>query len=296
MPPRGSSPRSRPTSRRLPLPAPPRKALGQHFLHDEWVLDRIVREGGFPPGGQVLEIGGGTGELSERLAHVAGRLVVVELDEMLCHHLRLRLAPFPNCAVVCANVLDHAPAVLLDEGGGEPPYTVAGNIPYYITAPILRHFLTAAEKPVRMVLLVQREVAESLAAPPGRMSLLSVSVQLYAAVRILFFVPPQAFTPPPKVESAVVRLDVYPRPAVDVADEERFFDVVRAGFRNPRKQLHNALPQGLWLPPDSAGDLLRAAGIDPARRAQTLSLEEWAALTRAYTALKREIDESRARR
>ena len=294
MPRRNSTVARRPAPRRPRLPARPRKALGQHFLHDELILDRIVREGGFQADDQVLEIGGGTGELTARLAPVVEHVVSVELDETLCRHLRARMAGYPNAGVVCANVLDHAPAVLLAEGGGHVPYTLAGNVPYYITAPILRHFLTAAHRPRRMVLLVQREVAESLAAGPGKMSLLGVSVQLYGTVQALFRVPPQAFTPPPKVESAVVRVDVAARPVVELEDEERFFDVVRAGFRNPRKQLHNALAGGLWLPPDSAPDLIRSAGIDPMRRAQTLSLEEWERLSRAYGAHRRELERSLA--
>lgn len=293
MPQRNASVVQRQAAPRLRLPARPRKALGQHFLHDQDVLDRIVREGGFHADEQVLEVGGGTGELTERLARAAGHVVSVELDETLCRHLRARLSVFPNCGVVCANVLDQAPEELLAEGGGAMPYALAGNVPYYITAPIFRHFLTAGNRPTRMVLLVQREVAEGLAAGPGKMSLMGVSVQFYGAARVLFRVLRSAFTPPPKVESAVVRVDVYPHPVVDV-DEERFFQVVRAGFRNPRKQLHNALAGGLWLPPDSAPEILRAAGIDPMRRAQTLSLEEWAALTRAYGDFKQELDASRA--
>lgn len=301
MPRRNSSIARRPAARprsaapRRPLPAKPRKALGQHFLHDDDILDRIVRDGGFAADEQVLEIGGGTGELTERLARVCGHLVSVELDETLARFLRGRMAPYPNVAVVNAGVLDFPPEHLLAEGGGRPPYVVAGNVPYYITAPILRRFLTAAHRPERMVLLVQREVAESIAAGPGKMSLMGVSVQLYGDVQVLFRVPPSAFTPPPKVDSAVIRVDLHRRPVVDVEDEERFFTVVRAGFRNPRKQLHNAIATGLWLPPDSAPDLLRSAGIEPSRRAQTLSLDEWERLARAYGVLKQEIDQSRAR-
>jgi 16S rRNA (adenine1518-N6/adenine1519-N6)-dimethyltransferase len=284
----------RPAAPRRPrLPAAPRKSLGQHFLHDQDVLDRIVSEGGFADNEQVLEIGGGTGELTERLARACGHLVSVELDETLCHHLRMRMERYKNTGIVCSDVLDIPAAELLAEGGGRMPYVLAGNVPYYITAPIFRQYLRPENRPARMVLLVQREVAESVAAGPGGMSLLGVSVQLYGSVQVLFRVPRTAFTPPPKVESAVVRVDVYERPAVEIESEERFFEVVRAGFRNPRKQLHNAIASGLWLPPDSAPDLLRSAGIDPMRRAQTLSLEEWAALTRAYTTFKAELDASR---
>lgn len=288
-------------SARKPMPARatvtsvrPRKALGQHFLHDAEILERIVREGGFGPDDQVIEVGGGTGELTERLARAAGRVISVELDETLCRLLRARMEPFPNTAVICTNILDHTPSAILAEGGGHKPYAVAGNVPYYITNPIVRNFLTSGDRPTRLVLLVQREVAESMAAEPGKLSLLGVSVQVFGAARILFNVPAKAFLPPPKVESAVVRIDVYPEPRVPPEEEEPFFQVVRAGFRNPRKQLHNAVAGGLWLPPDSAPNLLAAAGIDPMRRAQTLSIDEWLTLTRAYAAFKRELDADRA--
>jgi 16S rRNA (adenine1518-N6/adenine1519-N6)-dimethyltransferase len=131
--------------------------------------------------------------------------------------------------------------------------------------------------------MVQREVAESLAAKPGSMSLLAVSVQFFATVEVLFRLGPAAFYPPPKVDSAVVRIQVADTPRVDVAVREEFFDVVRAGFRQPRKQLHNALSQGLWLPPGEADPLLREAGIDPLRRAQTLSLDEWKSVYESYS-------------
>lgn len=272
---------SKPKRTHPQLPARPRKRLGQHFLTDAAVLDRIVAESGVGPGDTVLEIGAGTGDLTERLARTAGRVVAVELDETLCAHLRRRFAATAAVAVVCADVLDYSPRELLAKGGAAPPYHVVANIPYYITAPILRLFLESQDRPDRMTLMVQKEVAESIVAPPGKMTLLGASVQFYGEARLLFTVPPSAFYPPPQVASAVVRIDVRPRPAVDVPDVDAFFAVVRAGFATPRKQLHNALAGRLWLPPGSAPELLRAAGIDPTRRAQTLSLEEWAAVDRA---------------
>jgi 16S rRNA (adenine1518-N6/adenine1519-N6)-dimethyltransferase len=275
--------------RGMALPARPRKSLGQHFLRDELVLDRIVRESGVQPGGTVLEIGPGTGELTERLLDLSGRVVAVEIDETLCAHLRRRFAGRDNLAIVCAPVLDHTPSELLEEGDARRPYDIVANIPYYITAPILRQFLETHEQPRTMTVMVQREVAESLVAPPGKLSLAGVSVQFYAEARLLFVVPPSAFEPPPKVDSAVVRLDIRPRPAVDVPDVDAFFEVVRAGFANPRKQLRNALPARMWLPPDSAAALLESAGIDPTRRAQTLSLEEWVAVDRAVRALRTRV-------
>jgi 16S rRNA (adenine1518-N6/adenine1519-N6)-dimethyltransferase len=276
----------RPPHPRRINPAKPRKRLGQHFLMDEDVLERIIRESRITSSDVVLEIGAGAGALTERLARVARHVVAVELDETLCSHLRRRFAGTPSVAVVCAGVLEHTPRALLAEGSTAPPYVVVANIPYYITAPILRTFLESPDRPRRLTLMVQKEVAESIVAPPGQMSLLGVSVQFYGEARLLFTVPPAAFQPPPKVASAVVQIDVRDHPAVDVPDVEAFFDVVRAGFATPRKQLHNALAGRLWLPPDSASDLLRSAGIDPTRRAQTLSLAEWAAVDRAVRAVR----------
>lgn len=294
MPRRNSSAvRSAQSAHRSSLPARPRKSLGQHFLFDQDVLDRIVHEGGFTKEETVLEVGGGTGALTERLARAAGRVISVELDEVLARHLRACMSVYPGVSVVNANVLDHAAVELLAEGGGQLPYVLTGNIPYYITAPIFRHFLDAAHRPTRMVLLVQREVAESIAAPPGKLSLLGVSVQVFGAARVLFRVPARAFTPPPKVESAVVRVDLYPEPLIPAAEEKQFFSVVRAGFRRPRQQIHNAIAGGLWLPPDSAPDLLRSVDLEPTRRAQTLSIEEWRRLATAYAAFKEGWDTER---
>jgi 16S rRNA (adenine1518-N6/adenine1519-N6)-dimethyltransferase len=269
------------TSARIRVPAAPRKSLGQHFLTDPDILDRIVRESGVAHDDTILEIGPGTGELTERLVAAAGWVVAVELDETLSRHVRRRFADRTNLRVINANVLDHTPVELLAEGEAAPPYSVIANIPYYITAPILRRFLESDPRPRRLTLMVQKEVAESLVAPPGEMSLLGASVQFYGSARLLFTVPPHAFYPPPKVASAVIRIDLYDRPAVDVPDVGWFFEVVRAGFSQPRKQLHNALAGRLWLPPDSAPGLLRSIGVDPMRRAQTLSLDEWAAVARA---------------
>jgi len=263
-------------------PPAARKALGQHFLTDVTALDRIVAAAELESGDDVLEVGSGTGELTAALAKTGCQIVAVELDESLCRHLRQRFAQVTNVHVVNANVLDYTPPDLLREGGAGHGYVVVANIPYYITAPILRHFLEAAVRPRRLILTVQREVAEALSAGPGALSLLAASVQYYARVAPLFRLNRDAFRPPPKVDSAVVRIDVEPTPRVTVSDQRAFFDLIRAGFRAPRKQLHNALSQGVWLPPSEAPPLLAAAGIDPSRRAQTLSLDEWAGLTRVY--------------
>lgn len=263
-------------------------------MHDAAVLDRIIAESGVGATDTVLEVGPGTGELTERLVHAARRVVAVEIDETLALHVRRRLADFDNLQVICAGVLDHTPAELLAEGHAERPYSVIANIPYYITAPILRVFLESVDRPERLTLMVQKEVAQSIVAGPGKMSLMGVSVQFYGEARLLFSVPPEAFYPPPRVASAVVRIDVRERPAVEVPDVSTFFEVVRAGFSQPRKQLHNALAGRLWLPPGSAPAVLREAGIDPMRRAQSLSLEEWAAVERAVRAARALARESQS--
>lgn len=156
-------------------------------------------------------------------------------------------------------------------------YKVVANLPYYIASAAIRHFLEAEFKPLRMVVMVQKEVAESIAAVPGKMSILSVGVQVYGKPVIAGYVPAQSFYPPPKVDSAIVRIDVYSRPVVEI---EGFFRVVRAGFSAPRKQLRNALAQGLSIPPSAAAKILSLSGISSQRRAETLSLEEWAELYR----------------
>ena len=226
----------------------------------------------------IVEIGSGLGVLTRELAARARAVVAVEVDEKLCLHLRQSLQPCPNVTVVCADVLSLSPARLLEEADARGPYAVVANLPYYIAAPVLRHFLEGDLPPTHLVVMLQREVAESIAAGPGRMSLLGVAVQFYGRPRLLFGVPPQAFYPPPKVRSAVLRIDVGEGPRAEAPSASAFFEVVRAGFSAPRKQLRNSLAQGLGLPPAEAEALLSAAGIDARRRPQELAIEEWAAL------------------
>jgi 16S rRNA (adenine1518-N6/adenine1519-N6)-dimethyltransferase len=188
---------------------------------------------------------------------------------------------------VQGDVLDLARDTLLNAcGTPDAPYRVVANLPYYITSAVLRHFLSADQPPNRMVVMVQREVALRIVAAPPEMSLLAVSVQFYGAPRIVLRVPPGAFHPPPKVESAVVRVDVYPPAArpVAVADEAHFFAVARAGFGQKRKQLANSLADGLRLPKALVLDRLAQAGIAGTRRAETLTLAEWAGLSAALPA------------
>jgi len=260
----------------------PRKSLGQHFLTDRRVLQRILAAASLSSTDTVVEVGAGKGVLTQALAAAAGKVIAVEIDERLCAHLRSRLASCPNVEPVCADILALSPDELLARAQASPPYVVVANLPYYIASAVLRHLLESARPPARMIVMVQAEVAQSIAAPPGRMSLLSIGVQFYAQARVIFYVPPRAFHPPPKVRSAVIRLDVRPKPAVAVDDRQAFFHLVQAGFAAPRKQLRNALALGLGIDPAAARTLLDTANIDPSRRAQTLSLDEWGCLYRAW--------------
>ncbi len=255
----------------------PKRSLGQNFLVERAYLDRIVAAADLTPADRVLEIGPGLGTLTERLAAQAGSVVAVELDDRLIDLLRDRLAVWPNLRIVHGDILRLAPASLL---AGSPQsedfaYKVVANLPYYITSAVLRHLLEAEQRPELAVVMVQKEVADRICAQPGDMSLLAVSVQFYAAPRLVQRVPAGAFYPPPKVDSAVLRLDVYPQPVVSDVPPARFFEIARAGFGQKRKQLANSLSAGLGRPKSEVAAALRAAGIDPARRAETLALSEW---------------------
>jgi 16S rRNA (adenine1518-N6/adenine1519-N6)-dimethyltransferase len=262
------------------------KGLGQHFLVDRSVLETIISAAELGPGDTVVEVGPGLGILTEELVRRAGKVIAVEVDSKLAIALGRKLYQVPQLTVLNANVLELEPGELVSArtlaSGDVPGYKVVANLPYYIASPILRHFLEALLKPNLMVVMVQKEVGQSIVAEPGGMSLLGVSIQLYGKPTIVAYVPALSFYPQPKVKSAIVRIDVYPRPAVDVADASGFFKVVKAGFSAPRKQLRNALSLGLHLGTPEVIELLEQAGIAPQRRPQTLSLEEWAQVYRVF--------------
>jgi 16S rRNA (adenine1518-N6/adenine1519-N6)-dimethyltransferase len=218
--------------------------------------------------------------LTGELAGKAGRVIAVELDDRLADILRQRLASAGNVTVVNGDILKLEPSALV----GDKPieYKVVANLPYYITSAVIRHFLEASLKPRLMVVMVQKEVAEAIVAEPGRMSLLSISVQFYGEPEIVSHVPARCFYPSPEVDSAILRINVYPRPVIDVKDTDGFFKLVRAGFTAPRKQLANSLAQGLKLPKAEVLPLLEEAGIMYKRRAETLSLEEWQRLWQVF--------------
>ncbi len=256
-----------------------RKRLGQHFLVDEEVLQLITASAELDPDDTIVEIGPGLGILTGELAQRAGRVIAVELDDKLAASLTETLASFSNITIINKDILRLDPAALLPAPG---PYKVVANLPYYITSPVLRHFLEAAVKPERMIVMVQKEVAEAIAAGPGQRSVLSLSVQFYGKPEIVSYVPARAFYPVPAVDSALLRVEVYPRPIVAVTDENGFFKLVRAGFAASRKQIANSLAQGLGQPKTEVLALLEKAGIVPQRRAETLTLEEWARLWQVF--------------
>lgn len=257
--------------------ARPQKTFGQYWLEDRQALERIVAAAELTPGSAALEVGAGMGVLTVALARAvgpAGRVVAVEIERDVLAILREVTAPLGTVEIVPRNLLEIEPQELFQG----TPYALVANLPYYITASALRHFLECAQPPQRMVVLVQQEVAERLTATPGNLSLLGVSVQFYGQTRLIARVPASSFYPPPRVDSAIVRVDLYERPSLEGAARKRFFQVVRAGFGQKRKTLRNALMLGLNRPAPVVEAWLSAAGIDARRRAETLSLEEWGRL------------------
>lgn len=254
-----------------------RKALGQHFLRDSGVILDIVRAIRVPEGGVVVEIGAGTGQLTEGLLGAGHTVVAVEVEPRLVAYLRKRFAGHPRLTVVEADARN-VDYMAVTRG---LPFAVAGNLPYFAANPILRHLLESGARPADIVIMVQREVAQRIAARPGKLSLLGVSVQVYGEPEILFDVPPEAFDPPPKVWSSVVRVAPRPEPLVAASDVAAFFDLVAKTFRNPRKHLHNSLAMGVTLGKAEAAGALASARIDGMRRPETLTIAEWLALLAA---------------
>lgn len=275
--PRPPRPPRPPRGRREGQLPPTLKRLGQHFLSDPRALDGIVDALLLTGAETVVEVGPGRGALTDRLAERAGRVVAVELDRALAALLRDRYADRPHVEIVEQDVLEVELAAL---AGG--PYVLVGNVPYYITTPIIFHALRPPY-PLRSVYLVQREVADRLAAPAGGADYgaLSVNVQAVATVEALFRVPASAFRPPPRVESAVVRLTPRSDPDVSPAEVEPFRAFVQACFGLRRKQMRRVVRTVLDCDADRAERLLAAAGVDPDTRPETLTPAAFAALHRA---------------
>jgi 16S rRNA (adenine1518-N6/adenine1519-N6)-dimethyltransferase len=275
-----------------------RHSMSQNFLADVEVLEGILAEADPHPGRRVLEVGPGLGILTGGLLDAGAAVTAIELDAGLAAYLRTRYGP----------ALAAAQPVADDPGDGEPgsqppgslrlleanaldvdlpslvppPYDVVANLPYHITSPMLHRLLGRAPRADRLVLMLQREVAERVAAPPGAMSYLSVFVQYHAKARVAFRVGRDAFEPAPKVESAVLVLEPYPvDDRLPEEAEDDLWRLVQAAFRERRKMLHNVLPRQLPVPPDRILQALESTAIDPDRRPQTLAVGEWLALAAA---------------
>lgn len=255
------------------------KNMGQNFLVDETAVQKIAAAAELTPADTVLEIGPGIGTLTEALALTGARVIAVELDKRLIEVLAKTLAAYKNVQVVQGDILK------LDIGElvGHKPFKVAANLPYYITTPIIFSLLEQKLPLERLVVMVQKEVAQRVVAPPGsrQYGVLSVSMQYYTEPRLAFMVPSGSFLPAPKVDSAVLVCKRRLEPPVQVQDEKRFFKVVEAAFSMRRKMLSNSLQNAGLTGPETAA-WLTAAAIDGKRRAETLSLAEFAALANTF--------------
>ncbi len=251
----------------------PKKELGQHWLKDRDILAAIADDADLEPDDAVLEIGPGLGTLTSELLRRAGQVVAVEFDPDLARKLPGQF-PGKNLQVVHEDILQ------FDLDSLPAGYKVVANVPYYITSKIIEKLMTAKNKPSTVVILVQKEVAERVAAGPGDMSILAVSAQVFANARLGVLVPRDYFTPPPKVDSQVVVLETLAAPLVAPEDEKAFFRVVKAGFAAKRKKLRSSISAGLGIGKPAAEELLRHANINPELRAEDLSINDWLRLAK----------------
>lgn len=256
----------------------PDKSLGQNFLTDPNILDKIIGIAEVTASDSILEIGAGLGHLTARLAQNAQQVTAVELDGRFLPILTERLAAYPNITLIEGDILGINQADLIQEDD----YLVVANIPYYITSRIIRKLLEAEHKPRGIILTIQYEVARRVCADSGKLSLLALSVRMYGTPSLEMRIPAGAFYPPPKVDSAVIKIDLHPAPLLDDPHRETFFQLAKAGFQHKRKTLRNSLSKGLGWAPDQAEALLQKGGIDPGRRAETLSIQEWLELASVY--------------
>jgi 16S rRNA (adenine1518-N6/adenine1519-N6)-dimethyltransferase len=268
-----------------------RKSLGQHFLINSGVLKKITAAAELSPSDIVIEIGPGPGVLTAELIKQSGYVIAVEVDAAMVELLKESFGSAPNLSLITGNILEIDPQSLINQERTRFPeglnarsgYKLVANLPYYITQPIIRHFCEASIKPRSLVIMVQKEVAKNIVAQPGDLSIMAISVQFHGKPQIVDYVPASNFYPVPKVDSAILKIDIYDKPAVEVTSEDNFFKTIKAGFCAARKQVANSLSQGLDIPKAEVISLLQATGVDPHKRAETLSLAEWAKLEKAFS-------------
>ena len=271
-----------------------RKGLGQNFLVNAAILDKITQAAALSSSDLVIEVGPGLGVLTRQLVNKAGHVIAVEVDSHMIEILQNSLGSNPNLSLIQRDILEVDPLDLVLQESPRfasnilPPYQykVVANLPYYITQPILRRFCEARLKPSMMVVMLQKEVAKNIVAKPGDLSILAISIQFYGKPQIMAIVPAGNFYPAPKVDSAILKIEMYSQTAVQVTSNENFFRTVRAGFCAARKQLANSLSQGLELPKLEVLSLMQKAEVGPQKRAETLTLEEWARLEKVFYEVK----------
>jgi 16S rRNA (adenine1518-N6/adenine1519-N6)-dimethyltransferase len=253
----------------------PRKKWGQHFLTDKNILKKVIKTAGIEKEDIVLEVGPGLGEMTQALAQEAKKVIAVEIDARLVEILRDKLADTPNVEIIRGDILKLDLRKHL--GSEKRPVKVVANLPYQISTPLLFHFIESRDLFSALILMLQREVAERIVAPPGKKAYgpLSVLVQSVADISICFIVKPSAFFPPPEVESAVIRLSWKERPMIAPEQEDWFRAVVKGCLGYRRKTLANALKHSDLLLPENLGKRLEEMGIDPRRRPETLSVQEF---------------------
>lgn len=247
---------------------PPKKSLGQHWLHDEASLNAMLIAGEVASEDVILEVGPGLGTLTKKLCEAASRVIAVELDDILAANLASKV-PAKNLEVVHESILDFDTSTL------PKGYKIIANIPYYLTSNLIRIMLESPNPPSVMVLLIQKEVAERVVAGPGSMGILSVATQFYAETALKEEVPAKLFTPPPKVDSQILQLKLRSEPLFEDVDTAQFFKIVRAGFSEKRKKLRSSLSGGLQISKTDADAVIEKAGISLNARAQELTLEQW---------------------
>ncbi|MFH0837706.1 MAG: 16S rRNA (adenine(1518)-N(6)/adenine(1519)-N(6))-dimethyltransferase RsmA [Patescibacteria group bacterium] len=261
-----------------------KKSLGQNFLIDDKVLDQIVEAADLYEGDHVIEVGPGTGFLTERLIQKAGTVMSVELDRNMVGILERRFGTARNLQIVNQDILKFETRNLKSE-----EYKVVANIPYYITSPLLKHFLQSKNRPTLMVLLVQKEVAEKVCGKTGK-SLITIETQLFGQPEIIGIVKASSFYPAPKVDSAILKIKVYDKPLVPADQLKDFLRIVKFGFSQKRKMLNNTLGAGLHKKPAEVTELLKKIGIDPSQRAENLDIDDWKKLARSLLVVSLKIN------
>ncbi len=253
----------------------PNKFLGQNFLENEEVVDKILSVADLSSQDTVLEVGPGQGAITEKLCPKVKQVIAIEKDKELVEYLQNKFKSTKNLKIIAGDILQQQYSIF-----NIKDYKIISNLPFYLTSRFLRIFLELENKPTMMVLIIQKEVAQRICDEAPQASLLSNSVQFYAKPEIIAFVSKKNFNPAPEVDTAIIKINVLQEPRIKVDDVNKFFKILKIGFSQKRKQLHNNFSSGLHISKEETKELLQKAGIDSERRAQTLSLEEWAKLYR----------------